>query len=131
MAYLPTFHAGASQFSGSDRVLIARSPSCLFLALLLICNVSVCSVCSQQTNMKLRLMPHHLYEHGYEAPVLKRTPLLWAEMFLVRSVFKVKYYNFHEDVSAPNPSVLPSRCCIPSKGHTQIVFLVAFCYLLQ
>lgn len=61
---------------------------------------------------------------------LKRSPLFWAEMFLVSSVFKVKYY-VHENVSSPNPWVLPSRCCIPSKGHAQIVFLVAFCYLLQ
>lgn len=67
IAYLPTFHAVALQFSGSDRGLVAHFTSCLFLALLLICNVSVCSLCSQQTNIKLGLKPHRQYKQRYEA----------------------------------------------------------------
>lgn len=86
--YSPTFHAVASR---SDRVLVAHFPSWFFRALLLICNVSVCPVCSQQTNIKLSPMPRRLYEHRYEASVLKRSPLFWAEMFSVCSTFKVKY----------------------------------------
>lgn len=72
----------------SDGILIARFPSCLFLAPLLICNVSDCSVCSQQTNIKLQLMPHCRYERRYDASgFLKRSPLFWAEMFLVCLTF--------------------------------------------
>lgn len=51
---------------------VAHFTSCLFLALLLICNVAVRSVCSQQTNIKLRFKSHRWYEHRYEeiAPIL-------------------------------------------------------------